>query len=661
MSSPTTTPAAGGLPHLAYRPDIDGLRAIAVLSVVAYHAFPSLLRGGFVGVDIFFVISGYLISKILFGGLERNGRVDLREFYSRRVRRIFPALSVVLLATLAAGWLLLTAGDYRQLGKHVIGGAGFVANLVLWREAGYFDAAAELKPLLHLWSLGVEEQFYFFWPIALWAGFRARLDTRLLLAATIAASFALNLWLAHADPVADFFSPLPRFWELGIGGLLAHLSMRDGTHLATGLARRMRLPEARVSDAVSISGRGCIVVSVYLVHRGLAFPGAWAALPVAGAALLIAAGPDAWVNRWLLSHRAMVWVGVISYPLYLWHWPLFSFARIAAPGMLTPAVMVLLVAVSIGLAALTYYGVERPIRTGLRWRPPLVLAGTMATVALCGCITWATQGFAGRYQDDIAAYANFKYEFLQDARGNRCWLNAEAAPDGFAKDCIDAPASPSQPRMVVWGDSHAARLFPGIRKATEGRFALAQFTRDACPPFLQMPDYANCEQGNAYVLARIREMRASTVVLFAYWKVQWAARPDAEAALGRTIDALRDAGVQSIVVVGPAPRWSTPLPNNLVQLWRTQQPAHLPARTMYGLEPGSAALDRTLGAYVRARGDAIYFSPYAALCNAEGCLTRTGSSADTLTSWDYGHFTTSGATYVARALGRQTDDFGDFR
>src|SRR4249919_1705419 len=197
---------AATLPHLAYRRDIDGLRAVA-------------------GVDVFFVISGYLISRILFGGMAR-GHLAFAEFYRRRIRRIFPALVVVLLATACAGWVLLTPGDYRQLGKHIVGGAAFVSNLVLWRESGYFDAAAELKPLLHLWSLGVEEQFYIAWPIALWVAWRARLHRAVVLGSLVAASFALNLWMARHDPTGDFYSPLSRFWELGSGALLAHASMR---------------------------------------------------------------------------------------------------------------------------------------------------------------------------------------------------------------------------------------------------------------------------------------------------------------------------------------------------------------------------------------------------------------------------------------------------
>src|SRR4029078_10282619 len=205
--------------------DIDGLRAIAVLSVVLFHAFPSLCPGGFVGVDIFFVISGFLISTIIFANLERD-TFSFFEFYSRRIRRIFPALVLMLAASYAFGWFALYADEYRQLGKHVAGGAGFVSNFVLGSEKGYFDNAAETKPLLHLWSLGVEEQFYIIWPLLLWISWRCRLNLLTITCAVAAVSFYLNVREVHTDPAAAFYLPQMRFWELMAGAALAYLNLR---------------------------------------------------------------------------------------------------------------------------------------------------------------------------------------------------------------------------------------------------------------------------------------------------------------------------------------------------------------------------------------------------------------------------------------------------
>jgi peptidoglycan/LPS O-acetylase OafA/YrhL len=220
----TLRPQSKHLTHPKYRADIDGLRAIAVLSVVCFHAFPNGIKVGFIGVDIFFVISGYLISIIIFENLERNS-FSFAEFYSRRIKRIFPALLLVLIASYTFGWFALLADDYKQLGKHIASGASFVSNLVLWSESGYFDNAAEKKPLLHLWSLGIEEQFYIIWPLLLWVAWKRRFNLLLITVVVASISFTLNIWSVNSDSVATFYSPQTRFWELLIGSCLAYLTL----------------------------------------------------------------------------------------------------------------------------------------------------------------------------------------------------------------------------------------------------------------------------------------------------------------------------------------------------------------------------------------------------------------------------------------------------
>ena len=213
------------LSHPKYRPDIDGLRAVAVLSVVVFHAFPTLLKGGFIGVDVFFVISGFLISTIILKSLN-NGTFSFREFYGRRVRRIFPALTIVLFSSLTLGWFGLLSDELNQLGKHVAAGAGFVSNLVLWSEVGYFDSSANSKPLLHLWSLGVEEQFYIVWPLLLWSAWKLRINVLLVTLLIAGSSFLLSLNKVGYDITAAFYSPQTRFWELLAGSLLAWYQLR---------------------------------------------------------------------------------------------------------------------------------------------------------------------------------------------------------------------------------------------------------------------------------------------------------------------------------------------------------------------------------------------------------------------------------------------------
>jgi peptidoglycan/LPS O-acetylase OafA/YrhL len=356
-----------------YRPDIDGLRAIAVGSVVAFHTFPNFFKGGYVGVDIFFVISGYLISGIIVDAVERD-RFSYLDFYIRRIRRIFPALVIVIAATLVVGWYVLLPDEFERLGKHLAAGAGFATNLVLWSEAGYFDVSSDTKPLLHLWSLAIEEQFYILWPLILGLVWRRK---RGLLVATLsiaAISFAYNVISVVHHPVAAFYSPLARFWELMLGGILAYLVRQKGEWLAQFRTQR------------AAGGLLLIGVSVFALNREFAFPGYWALFPTVGAFLVISAGFTNWISRYVLGNRLMVGVGLISYPLYLWHWPILVFAKIVKGGLLTPTDRVTAIAASVALAFLTYRFVEYPIRHSSTLRIPQGLAAAMAGAGALGLL-----------------------------------------------------------------------------------------------------------------------------------------------------------------------------------------------------------------------------------------------------------------------------------
>lgn len=367
-----------------YRPDIDGLRAFAVSAVVLYHAFPKQVPGEFVGVDIFFVISGFLISSILFAEITEN-RFSLTRFYGRRIRRIFPALAVCLAAVSAYGFVCLMPFELAQLGKHVFFGASFLSNIALWAEGGYFDGAASFKPLLHLWSLGIEEQFYIFWPVLLCVAFRMKATWGRLLGLLFLASFAINIALANTNISADFYLPVSRFWELLAGAALAWRRRTDLT--------------ANVRSWISVAGLAALLTSAALFTPGMRFPGWPALLPVAGAMAVILAGPEATANRIIFSNPAAVLVGLISYPLYLWHWPLISYAHIFRSGKPpTPLMATALVAASCLIAWVTYRFVEYPIRFGAhRHRRTQIVAACVAALAGAGLAIWTASGFPGRF------------------------------------------------------------------------------------------------------------------------------------------------------------------------------------------------------------------------------------------------------------------------
>jgi peptidoglycan/LPS O-acetylase OafA/YrhL len=430
-----------------YRPDIDGLRAIAVLSVLVYHAFPSLIQGGFVGVDIFFVISGFLISKHIWEELGA-GTFSIKTFYARRVRRIFPALAVVLLACLVMGWVILTPGEYEQLGKHVVAGAAFLSNIVFWKESGYFDNAADTKPLLHLWSLGIEEQFYIVWPLLLAFFWRYSRHFGWALLGIIGISLAYSMVVVNRDVVADFYSPLTRFWELALGAALTYVVGRNPA------------PDQLSRSYISVIGFSLIMAAVIILDSDFAFPGAWALLPTLGAACLIYAGEDAWLNRQLLSRRLLVWIGLISYPLYLWHWPLLSFARIMESGTPSIEVRFWLVVASFVLAWMTYRFLERPIRSRPRSRHiALILCLTVFLLGAAGLVVKKMDGIKTRHftvqNGDVSTMV---LGADRDKLQHECGI-AEAQKSIF-QYCLSSGSEP--PRYALLGDSKGEALFYGL-------------------------------------------------------------------------------------------------------------------------------------------------------------------------------------------------------
>lgn len=437
--------------HLQYRPDIDGLRAVAILSVVLFHAWPGLIPGGYAGVDVFLVISGFLISGIIFSSLEHD-RFSLSEFYVRRVRRIFPALIIVLSACLAFGWLVLFADEYSQLGKHASAGAGFVQNFVLWSEVGYFDNAAASKPLLHLWSLAIEEQFYIFWPLLLAFVWKRRWNFLAITALIAVASFMMNLHLTIIGLQTDaFYLPFTRFWELMAGGVLAYLALHHPRSIG------------RFKDVQSVAGAVLLLAGLLLLGNPDEFPGWRAMLPVLGAYLLISAGAEAQINRILLASKPMVWIGHISYPLYLWHWPLLSFLGILSPHPSAWMKVAMLFA-SVLCAWMTYALVERKIRAYGRWVVKTLLAAMML-IAVTGALVFFSNGLPQRNVNKPLHGLDAK-SFKASRRSDGSCREQFGMQPIKEEVCL---TNSEQPKVLFLGDSHAMALYSAIH---DGKYAL---------------------------------------------------------------------------------------------------------------------------------------------------------------------------------------------
>jgi len=491
--------------HPKYRPDIDGLRAIAVGSVLAYHAFPSLLPGGFIGVDIFFVISGFLITTILLQSLAA-GDFSYRDFYARRIRRIFPALVLVLLATLAFGWYVLLPGEFSQLGKQTTGGAAFFANLVFLGEAGYFDATAETKPLLHLWSLGIEEQFYIFWPLLLGLAWRRRWPMLRVTLAVAVISFLVNVLTVQPHRAAAFYSPLSRAWELMAGGLLAAMRLQAASN---GSAQ----PRPWTKHVQSVVGMGLIVLGLFMTRSTKAFPGWWALLPVLGAVSCIAAGPNGVLNRYLLSNRVMVWIGLISYPLYLWHWPLLSYARIVAGGEPPLQVRVVLVVAAVVLAWATYRFLERFVKLHLSQGMLRGLAGGGAALALAGALVFL--GMPPPRNDSQALQA------VADATREDNYYG------GFEETALGGQfvyrTGSGRHNVLLIGDSHVEQYAPRaleLVRTQPGKARTVYFaTKGSCPPVPGLFSSADtgCEERRQAVLDLALKPDIDSVVIGGCW------------------------------------------------------------------------------------------------------------------------------------------------
>jgi peptidoglycan/LPS O-acetylase OafA/YrhL len=590
---------------------------------------PSALQGGFVGVDVFFVISGYLIGMHLLQDIQ-DGNFSFLGFYGRRARRLLPALIVMLLAAWALGWMILSGPEFADLGKHIAAAALFSNNILLWSQSGYFDAPSTTKPLLHLWSLGVEEQFYLLVPFLLWLGSAGRHPSiRWVLRLS-----AVSLLLTVIYPVAPFYLLDTRFWELGVGVAIGYLSLhgpslRGGkqslgnarwrefvaftiflmlaTALAystkqdpwnrfsllastglvvlfalaiasTQLASSYRDPstwnrllmgwqrhERRIREIASVSGMVLIGISLVAV-TSIGWPGPQTLFPVLGTALVIMAGPAALANK-LLAMRAFVFIGGISYPLYLWHWPAIVYWKMfgfdtSPVGKLIPILCAIL------LAWLTKELIEKPVRFGRMgaWvvripRVSVVIAGLLI-FGLVGASTVATGGYPVRFRPSLRAIANWSMPLPDvDWRPNSCFFRRNITVE-FAVECTPSKR-PGIQQVLLWGDSHAGHLYPGL-SALHARydFDLAQWTSAACPP-VRTPlvgEDGSCARRRAKALSDINQISPDTVLLSAAWEM-YLADGASEAAILAAIDDnirwLQHSGVRRIVLFGPVPTWVT--------------------------------------------------------------------------------------------------------
>ncbi len=474
-------------PNFLYRPDIDGLRAVAILLVIIFHAFPKFLRGGFVGVDIFFVISGYLITSIILKNQSQHN-FSVLDFYSRRIKRIFPALIVVLTFCLVAGWYVLLGNEYELLGKHIAAGSVYISNFVLQSEAGYFDVDSELKPLLHLWSLAIEEQFYLVFPLLLIVGGCFRVNPLVIISTCLGVSFLANVIQINDEPTEVFFFPTSRAWELLIGSFVAYLSIHS-------IAKKQ---VEKFANSLSWMGVIFILVAwIFLDSKKIHFPSWWALLPTLGAACLIFAGEKAWFNRKILASKFAIFIGLISYPLYLWHWVLLSFLRITEVEKPNSWLKISTLIISIIFAWLTYFFVEKNLRFQKSKFMSLGLLICLFTVGSVGYVINLKQGYLNRHKIEtrwIEGEIGSKAFIKKGLFSQESCLNKYKILSNREFFCLEQ-SNDRLPTALLLGDSHANQLYLSFSKRPDLTGEnLLNLGMGGCYPFLDLFQQEQCQQ-----------------------------------------------------------------------------------------------------------------------------------------------------------------------
>ena len=609
----------------AYRPELDGLRAIAVLAVVLTHLQTPGFGGGFLGVDVFFVISGFLIYGDLSARL-RRGTFSTLAFYGRRLRRTLPALYLVLACSLAAALVLLWPGDLVAMARGLVATLLLVPNILFLTRGGYFDPSAAMNPLLHTWSLGVEEQFYLLCPLLprllLRRSDRARV-------ALLLAAFGLSLGVCiaawTADPAVAFYLMPTRIWEFVAGCLLAERALP-------------RWHRRWQSEGAASIGLLLLLASIGLFSDATPHPGLPTLVPVlATAAIIHATGTHATFVGRLLGHRLPAFFGLISYSLYLWHWPAIVFARMADIA-LTPTVQTVALVGLVGLSTLSWRFVETPFRAAgaacRRHAPALV--GTGAAILLAsGVGVVVTRGLPQRLPAQVAAIADF-YDYADVApfREGTCFLTSrQIIPHFDAKTCL--ALDPGRKNVLLIGDSHAAHLWSGLHDTWPG-IAVLQANASGCKPVLRPTGAARCTALMDDVFGRfLPAHHVDAIILAALWE------PSDVPALRETLAGLRP-HADKVYVIGPMPRYDEPLSTLLAESLLAHDPALLATHRL----KGTGALDASIEAVVAPW--ATYVSVYRALCPNDACLTV--AAKDVPLQFDYHHLTKPGADLLMRRL-----------
>jgi peptidoglycan/LPS O-acetylase OafA/YrhL len=613
---------------MRYRPEVDGLRAVSVISVLLFHYAIAPFSGGFIGVDVFFVISGYIITSNIIVQVERR-EFSLLEFYDRRVRRIVPATLATIAATGVAGYFILLSHDYAEFGRSAVAAAfGFANFHFLWNTGSYFDSSADLMPMLHMWSLGVEEQFYLVWPLLLVGIYVASQGSRKAVAASLAVIIAVSLTasiaITRSDQQVAFYMLHTRAWELALGALVAMSpSIRN----------------ARLGEIASVIGLTLVGVSIFVLTPKMSFPGVNALYPCVGAALIIWPKDHRSRAERPLSFQPIVMLGKISFSIYLCHWPVLVLYRHSGVGdMPSLPGKAFLAALSIGLAFASWRFVEQPFR---RWRPRPVLsvglgAISMACVATAASLLAWSDGLPSRLPPEASRLEAYRNLNVSDPDRYSCFLSSGTARKGIvydADECIDRDRS--KPRVLLLGDSHAAHFYDAFED-TFPNVSFSQATASGCRPVMPLKGASRCTTLIRDVFDKyVPEERFDAIIMSSQWpKNSIPNLPDTVRQLSRN---------SRVIVLGPSTEYENDLPALLAKSFIAGDDLAHRNSTYAAVVTRNDLLEKGL------RGtDAQFFSLTDLVCPAGACRTITPEGVPMI--YDKGHFTREGAIYVSEKL-----------
>ena len=614
------------------------------MAVVIYHAKFAIAElnpvpGGFIGVDIFFVISGYLITAILLRETA-NDSFTFRHFYERRARRILPVLFVVILVSVPYAWANLLPAEFTDYAASALAAVFFGSNFWFWHGDGYWATESALRPMLHTWSLGIEEQFYLLFPVFL---ILMRKRSLRCLGTSMVIIFLTSLLIAQYSsthyPQAAFFLLPARAWELMVGALLAY----------SELSRRVDFLPATVKAVLPMIGLGMIIASIFLFSSATRHPSLLTLIPVGGTALIIRyAAPSDPVTK-LLASRPFVAIGLISYSLYLWHFPLFAFEFIKGDNA-TVVEKIINIVLAMLFATASYFWIEKPTRNvavvGRKAIFSAIGTGSLLLVVICGGILFA-KGVPDRFTDFRYLLAYEDYQFEEAYLSHRCFLHEEdmTAEQPYSR-CVSDQSASGKPSMLVWGDSAAAHLIPGFRRQFSNTYELIFRTSSGCGAFIGFvnPRRPGCRELNDEILDWIQTQKPDKVVIAGWWQNRY----NHLALLEKTLAVLAKQQVDNVVILGPVPNWQKTLPRTLIEYGaRNPKSKTLPLYLNDAAHQQQHQIETELEALAQ-RYNASYVSQMDLLCDERGCLTNVADGVPL--QWDIFHLTEEGSTYLANEL-----------